>query len=130
MKHSELTSRIIGICIKVHKTLGPGLLESIYERAICIELSYACLSFQRQEGIRTLYEDVDLGLGFRADIIVENKVLVEVKSIESVPPVHKKIVLSYLRLSGIEVGLLINFNVVILTDGITRLILDKKISNI
>ncbi len=126
MKHSDLTSQIIGICIEVHKTLGPGLLESIYESAICIELALAGLAFKRQQGIKTFYKGHDLDLGFRADVIIENSVLLEIKSIESVPPVHKKIVISYLRLTGIEIGLLVNFNVVRLTDGITRLVVDKN----
>ncbi len=126
LKHSELTSKIIGICISVHKTLGPGLLESIYESAICIELSLAGLTFKRQQGMPAIYNGINLELGFRADVVVENTILLEIKSIESVAPVHKKVILSYLRLSGIEIGLLINFNVMILTDGITRLILDKK----
>jgi GxxExxY protein len=127
LKHSDLTSQIIGICIEVHKTLGPGLLESIYESAICIELVLAGLSFKRQQGIRTDYKGHDLDVGFRADIIIEDTVILEIKSIESVPPVHKKIVISYLRLTGIEIGLLVNFNVIKLTDGITRLVADKRI---
>ncbi len=126
MKHEELTSRIIGICIKVHGELGPGLLESVYEEAICYELLKNNVEFKRQQGIRVKYEDMNMGMGFRADIIVENKVMVEIKSIETLAPVHAKILLTYLRLSEIEVGLLINFKVALLKDGITRLILDKK----
>ena len=126
MKHSELTSAIIGICIEVHKTLGPGLLESVYESAICYELTLAGFEFKRQQPIRVIYKGKDLDLGFRADIIVENSVLLELKSIERVIPVHKKITLTYLRLVEIEVGLMINFNVIKLTDGLTRLILDRR----
>jgi len=126
LKHSDLTARIIAICIEVHKELGPGLLESIYEQAICLELALAGLSFQRQQGIHVFYKGVDLDIGFRADVIVENSVILEIKSIESIHPVHKKTVISYLRLAYIEVGLLINFNVVKLTDGITRLVQDKR----
>ncbi len=102
------------------------MLESIYERAICLELTWAGISFQRQQGMHVNYKGVDLDIGFRADIIIENIIILEIKSIEAVPPVHKKIVLSYLRVTGIEVALLINFNVIQLTDGITRLILDRK----
>lgn len=127
MKHSDLTSRIIGICIEVHKTLGPGLLESIYEGAVCIELVCAGLEFKRQQGIKVYYKGYDLDIGFRADIIVENEVVIELKSIERIPPVCKKIVLTYLRLTNIEVGLIINFNVENLTEGITRLVLDRKV---
>lgn len=126
MKHSDLTSRIIGICIEVHRTLGPGLLESIYESAICIELALAGMAFKRQQGIKALYKGYDLDVGFRADVIIEDTVILEIKSIESVPPVHKKIVISYLKLTGIEIGLLVNFNVIKLTDGITRLVLDRN----
>ena len=126
MKHSELTSAIIGICVEVHRELGPGLLESVYERAVCCELKRAGYLYERQKGIHTIYKGEDLDLGFRADIIVNNVVLVELKSLPVVPPVDKKIVLTYLRLTGIEVGLLINFNVTRLTEGITRLVLDNR----
>lgn len=128
LKHADLTSRIIAICIKVHKILGPGLLESIYEKAICIELALAGFNFKRQEGIRAYYNGIDLDIGFRADIIVEDTVILELKSCSMVTPVHKKILLSYLRLTKIEVGLIVNFNVVLLTDGITRLVLDNKLT--
>lgn len=127
MKHSDLTSKIIGICIKVHKILGPGLLESVYEKAICFELAKAGLSFRRQQGIKVFYEGEDLDLGFRADVIIENEVLLEIKSVESVSPVFKKTTLTYLRFTELEVGLIVNFNVIKLTDGITRLVLDKRV---
>ena len=126
MKHSELTSAIIGICIEVHKTLGPGLLESVYEGAICYELTLAGFEFTRQQPIRVIYKGKDLDLGFRADVIVENSVLLEIKSIERIVPVHKKIALTYLRLIEIEVGLMVNFNVAQLTEGLTRLVLDRR----
>ncbi len=126
MKHEELTGQIIGICIKVPGKLGPGLLESVYEEAICYELEKTGLDFKRQQGIPVVYDEIKLELGFRADIIVENKVIVELKSVEAISPVHPKTVLTYMRLSGIEVGLLINFNVALLREGITRLVDDKK----
>ena len=126
MKHSDLTSAIIGICIEVHKTLGPGLLESVYEGAICYELTLAGFEFTRQQPIRVIYKGKDLDLGFRADVIVENSVLLEIKSIERIVPVHKKIALTYLRLIEIEVGLMVNFNVAQLTEGLTRLVLDRR----
>src|ERR1041385_8462204 len=121
MKHEELTARIIGICIKVHEQLGPGLLESVYEEVICYELDKAGIAYKRQQAIPVVYEEVKLDQGFRADIIVENKVLVELKSVEAINPVYPKIALTYMRFAGIEVGLLINFNVVQLRKGITRL---------
>jgi len=126
LKHQELTSRIIGICIKVHAELGPGLLESVYEEAICYELTKNNIEFKRQQAFRVKYDDKNMGKGFRADIIVENKVVVDVKSKDMIAPVDSKILLTYLRFTGIEVGLLVNFKVALLKDGITRLILDRK----
>jgi GxxExxY protein len=126
MKHSELTSKIIGICIKVHDKLGPGLLESVYEEVICYELKKHNLGFKRQKGIPVVYDSIRLDLGFRADIIVENEVILEIKSIENIAPVHSKIVMTYLKLTGLEVGLLINFNITYLKDGITRLVMDNN----
>jgi len=126
MKHEELTSRIIGICIKVHSILGPGLLEAVYEEALCYELTRNRINFLRQQGIIVNYEDVQLGIGFRADVIVENTIVIELKSVEAVAPVHAKTVITYLKFTGIEVGLLINFNVALLKNGITRLIKDNK----
>jgi len=125
MKHEELTSAIIGICIKVHEILGPGLLESVYEEAICYELDKARLTHKRQQGIVAVYEGVKLDVGFRADLIVENKVIVELKSIEVIAPVHAKTLLTYMRLTHLEIGLLINFNVALLKNGITRLVDDE-----
>jgi GxxExxY protein len=126
MKYGDLTSKIIGICIKAHTVLGPGLLESVYEEAICYELEKEEIEYKRQQGIPVIYEEIKLELGFRADIIIENKIILELKSVEAIAPVHAKTVLTYMRLTGIEVGLLINFNVALLKDGITRLVDDKK----
>ena len=126
MKHGELTSILISICIKVHETLGPGLLESVYEECICYELTKLGIPFLRQQGISFYYDEVKMDIGFRADILVDNTVIMELKSTESINPVHAKTVLTYLRLSGVEVGFLINFNVVLLKDGITRLVMDRK----
>jgi len=125
MKHAELTSTIIGICILVHEKLGPGLLESVYEAAICYELSIRGIPFKRQQGISVVYDDVKLDLGFRADIIIDNTVLLEIKSIETITPVFSKTIITYLRFTQLEVGLLINFNVAYLKEGITRIVLDK-----
>ena len=126
MKHKELTSTIIGLCIKVHQKLGPGLLESVYEAALCYELAKLEIPFSRQQAIPVKYDEVVLDVGFRADIIVDSKVILELKSIESIAPIHPKILLTYMKLTKIEVGLLINFNEVLLKDGITRLINDKE----
>ena len=126
MKHAALSSQLIGICIKVHTKLGPGLLESIYEEVVCYELTQRGIPFRRQQGMKVVYEEVYMGIGYRADIIVEDKIIMELKSSEAIHPVHYKTLLTYLRLSENEVGLLINFNVAVLKDGIYRLVQDLR----
>ena len=121
MTENEISKILVNIFIKVHSTLGPGLLESVYEAAICYELDKLSIIYQRQQGIQVLYEDVKMDLGFRADIIVEQKVIVEIKSVEVITPVFFKTLLTYLRLTDKKLGLLVNFNVVLMKDGITRI---------
>ena len=118
---NQLSEIVIGLCIKIHKTLGAGLFESVYETVLCYELSRNAIPFVCQHPVPVYYDNVKMDVGFRADIIVDNKLLLEIKSIEAIAPVHKKQVLTYLTLTNVEVGLLINFNVEILKDGITRL---------
>ena len=118
---NQLSEIVIGLCIKIHKTLGAGLFESVYETVLCYELSENAIPFVCQHPVPVYYDNVKMDVGFRADIIVDNKLLIEIKSIEAIAPVHKKQVLTYLTLTNLEVGLLINFNVEILKDGITRL---------
>ena len=120
MIENEITAKIVDCCIKIHKTLGPGLLESVYEEVLTHELCKFNLKCNRQAVIPVLYDGITMPLGFRADLIVEDKVIVELKSLESVLPVHKKQLLTYLKLTGLKVGLLINFNVELMKDGITR----------
>ena len=127
MKHEDLSARVIGICMKVHSALGPGLLESVYEEAVCIELMKANMNFSRQQGIHVTYEGQDIGRGFRYDILVDDTLLLEIKSTETVAPVHIRTALTYMRFTYKEVGLVINFNVAHLRDGITRLIQDKPV---
>lgn len=122
---NELTEKMLGMCIKVHRTLGPGLLESLYEDALCIELEKAGVKYKRQQEIYAMYEGVQLGVAFRADIVIEGKLILELKSIDSILKVHAKILLTYMRLAKIELGLLINFNERLLKDGIVRLIDDQ-----
>lgn len=122
MDENELSRVIVNICFKVHNTLGPGLLESVYEAAICHELAKSEILFARQQGIPVTYDGVSLELGFRADIIVMNKVVIEVKSIEAVAGVHKKILLTYLRLTQTKLGLLVNFNEELIKTGIHRVV--------
>ena len=117
-----LTGRIIGLAIKVHRRLGPGLLESAYEKCLSRELQHAGLTHARQVDLPLVYEDVQIESSYRADIVVEDKVLLELKSVEQLLPVHLAQTLTYLRLSGCGVGLLMNFGSVRLTDGIRRFI--------
>ena len=117
-----LISRIIGICIIVHRELGPGLLESIYRRAICLELEAAGLSFEVEKQVPVMYRGIVL-CGQRLDIVVEGKVLLEIKAVDKLAPIHYAQVLSYLRVSKMSVALLMNFNTAILPDGLKRIVL-------
>jgi GxxExxY protein len=107
---------------KIHKEVGPGLLESVYEELLAYELMKNGASIKRQVGIPMTYETIKMEIGFRADLIVDNKVIIELKSIESILDVHKKQLLTYLKLSGLKLGLLINFNVALLKEGIVRIV--------
>jgi GxxExxY protein len=102
--------------------LGPGLLESVYEEVLSYELGKSHLKCERQVGIPVIYEDIKMDIGFRADMVVERMVIVELKSVENVLPVHKKQLLTYLKLTGMKLGLLINFNEALVKDGITRIV--------
>jgi GxxExxY protein len=122
MIENEISGAIVDAAYKVHTSLGPGLLESVYETVMDFELRRRKLRVRRQVVIPVIYEGVLLEEGFRADLIVEDKVIVELKSVESVHPVHKKQLLTYLRLADKRVGLLINFNVSLIKDGISRVV--------
>lgn len=119
---SVLTARIIAAAIKVHRTVGPGLLESAYRDCLCWELRNAGLAFEREVPLSLIYEDMRLENRYRADIVVKRAVVVEVEAVDFVRPVHKAQTLTYLRLSGCAVGLLMNFNAVLLKDGLHRFI--------
>jgi GxxExxY protein len=119
---NQLTRQIIGAAIEVHRELGPGLLESAYEECLCHELRLRGLAFERQVPLPLVYKGVKLDCGYRIDVLVERRVVVEVKSVECVLPIHEAQLLTYLKLGGWRVGLLINFNVPLLKDGIRRLI--------
>ena len=121
MEVNDITGQIIQACIKIHNHLGPGLFESIYEEVLCYELIKRDLIIQRQAPVPVFYDNLKMEIGFRADVIVENQVIVEIKSLETLAPVHKKQVLTYLRLTNTRIGLLINFNEELLKNGITRL---------
>lgn len=117
-----VTERIIGCAIEVHRHTGPGLLESVYEACLARELKAARLEFERQVALPIVYKSEQLDCAFRIDFVVERNVLVEVKSVEQTLEVHKAQVITYLRLSGLPVGLLINFNVPVLRSGVRRLL--------
>lgn len=121
--HSELTNKIINAAVAVHSELGPGLLESAYEACLAFELMNRGLAVRRQVAIPVIYRGTHLECGYRADIVVENSVIVEAKSIEALAPIHEAQLLTYLRLSGIRVGLLINFNQLRVTDHLVRRII-------
>lgn len=122
MTENEISKIILDCCFKIHRELGPGLLESVYEEVLSHEITKQGLRCERQVPIPVVYETVKMEIGFRADIIVEHKVIIELKSIEAVLPVHKKQLLTYLRISGLKLGLLINFNEELLKDGLTRIV--------
>ncbi len=121
-----LTQQIIGAAIEVHRALGPGLLESAYETCLCHELSLREIPFDRQKQLPVVYKGVEIECGYRLDLLVADTVVVELKAAEQLLPVHQAQVLSYLRLGGWEVGLLINFHVPVLRQGIRRIVLGLK----
>ena len=120
MTENELATIAVDICFKIHNNLGPGLLESVYEAAFAYELDKRNIPYSRQQGIVANYENIVLDVGFRADIIMENKLVVEIKSVEHLEKVHHKTVLTYLKLTGIKLAILVNFNVNLIKDGLHR----------
>jgi GxxExxY protein len=121
MDINHLTGEIIGAAIEVHKALGPGLLESAYEECLCHEFKLRSLPFERQKELPIEYKDVKLDCGYRMDIVVFNKIILELKSCSELLPIHEAQLLTYLKLTNLKVGLLINFNVPVLKEGIKRL---------
>jgi GxxExxY protein len=119
----ELTQAIIGAAIEVHRVLGPGLLESAYEECLCHELSLRGLSFKRQVELPVVYKGIRLDCGYRMDLVVEDRVVLELKTVEQLLPVHEAQLLTYLKLSGIKVGLLFNFHAETLKQGMKRRVL-------
>ena len=118
----ELTGQIIGAAIEMHKQLGPGLLESTYQACLCHELELRGISFECQKPLPLEYKGIRLECGYRIDLLVAGLVIVEIKSVEALAPIHEAQLLTYLKLTGIKVGFLINFNVVVLKNGIRRLV--------
>lgn len=122
MKENEIATAVIDACYRVHTALGPGLLESVYEATLAYELGKRGLEVVSQRGVPVVYEEVKLELGFRIDLLVNGKVIVEVKSVEALADVHFKQVLTYLKLSDLRLGILVNFNVPSLKDNVRRII--------
>jgi len=123
---NQTTEAIIGAAIEVHKHLGPGLLESAYEECLCHELNLRNIPFQRQVPLPVVYKGVKLDCGYRIDLLVKDEVVVELKAMESIQPIHEAQTLTYMRLGGWKVGLIINFNVPIVVKGVKRLVLGLK----
>ena len=119
---NKITEKIIGVAISIHRALGPGLLESAYEACMVYDLTQAGLKIEQQKPLPVVYRGVKLECGYRLDLMVENEAIVEIKSVEKLLPIHKAQLMSYLKLSNCKVGLLINFNVEILKDGIQRVV--------
>lgn len=126
MKPNHITESIIGAAIEVYKVLGPGLLESVYEECLCRELSLRKIKFTRQHPVPIEYKNTKLDCGYRLDLLIENSIVLEIKSVEKLMPVHGAQLLTYLRLGQWKIGLLINFNVLRLKDGIKRKVLGHE----
>lgn len=124
MDENALSNVIIGAAIEVHKQLGPGLLEAAYEECLAYELGQRQIRFERQKPIPVVYKDVRLDCGFRVDLLVENLVVIELKAVDGLTAVHDAQVLTYLKLTGCKLGLLLNFNVLRMRNGIKRLVLN------
>ncbi len=122
MTENELSKIIVNCCFQIHSKLGPGLLESVYEEILAYELQKYNLKIKRQQGISVIYDDIKMDLGFRADLIVENKVIIEIKSVETIAPVHQKQLLTYLKITELKLGLLVNFNEALIKNGIQRIV--------
>jgi len=126
MEINQLSSKIIGAAIEVHKTLGPGLLESAYEECLSHELGLRRLSLERQKQLAITYKGQELDCGYRLDLVVEKAIILELKSCEKIEEIHKAQLLTYLKLSGLKLGLLLNFNVPVMRDGIVRIVNNLK----
>jgi GxxExxY protein len=122
MTENQIAAVVVDAALKIHKTLGPGLLESVYEASLAHELQKRGLRVVQQVGLPVYYEEIKLELGFRVDLIVGDKVIIEIKSVEAVAPIHKSQLLTYLRLRNLRLGLLLNFNVELMKNGMHRVV--------
>ena len=123
MEQDELTGRVIGCAVEVHKALGPGLLESVYEKCLAVELANKGIKYETEKEINVEYKGKNIDCGFRADFVIEGELIVELKAADKVLPIHEAQLLTYMKIANIKTGLLINFNVVLLKDGIKRFVL-------
>jgi GxxExxY protein len=126
MDINQLSNKIIGAAVEVHKTVGPGLLESAYERCLCRELALRGISFKNQVPLPLVYKGEKLDCGYQMDLVVGNAIILELKSCEKIEPIHQAQLLTYLKLSGLNLGLLLNFNVPVMRDGIARIVYNLK----
>jgi GxxExxY protein len=122
-ERDSLTESVIGLAIEVHRALGPGLLESAYQECLCYELKANGIAFGRQVALPVVYKSVKLDCGYRMDLVVDDRLVVELKTVEKILPIHEAQLLTYLKLSGIRTGLLLNFNTAVLKNGIKRMVL-------
>jgi len=122
-KFSELSNKVIGCAIEVHRALGPGLLESAYQQCLCHELRQNNISFEVEKALPVNYKGCRLDCGYRIDILVENEIILELKSVEKLQPIHEAQILSYMKLAGVKQGFLINFNVTVLKEGLKSFVL-------
>ena len=122
MTENELSKTVFECGLKIHKALGPGLLESAYEECLFYELTKTNLFVEKQKGLPLIYEEIRMDIGYRTDLIIENKLIVEIKAVEALNDIHLAQILTYLKLSGCKLGLLINFNSVLFKDGVKRII--------
>jgi GxxExxY protein len=128
IENDPLTERIIGFAIEIHRQLGPGLLESVYDECLCYELKQAEIAFERQLSVPIIYKSARLDCAYRLDLLIEGHLIVEVKSVERLMPIHEAQLITYLRLTGARVGLLLNFNTDVLRHGIRRLVNPQRLT--
>ena len=121
MTENDIATLALDICFKIHRQYGPGLFESVYEEIFCYEWTKTEIPFKRQQGVPLVHEEIKMDIGFRADVILDDKVILEFKSVDALADIHFKQVLTYLKLANLKLGLLVNFNVVLLKNGIKRI---------
>jgi len=126
MDINKLSNKIIGVAIEVHRSLGPGLLESAYEECLCYELGLREMSFERQKSLPVMYKEKQLDCGYRIDVLVKKSIVLELKAVDKIEAIHKAQLLTYLKLSNISLGLILNFNVPVMRDGIVRIVNEFK----